>query len=141
MNRFNRERAATILAEAALVGDTRAAKRHGVDPSTIWRWRKRMERDPDLHALANQKRAALERAWVGAATESLRKAAEFLGRAAEEMSPQNPEHVHAVAGAFKLLSEALIARDVIDARLAGAHRRHDAAAGTVVPIDAARRTA
>ncbi|MBX6354556.1 MAG: helix-turn-helix domain-containing protein [Micromonosporaceae bacterium] len=141
MNRFNRERAAVVLAEAALTTDSVAAERHGVSVRTVQRWRAQLDRDPDLAAIVAVKKADLERAWVGAATESLRRAAEFLGRAAEEMSPTNPEHVHAVAGAFKLLSEALLARDVIDARLAGAHRRHDAAAGTVVPIDAARRTA
>ncbi len=139
--RFNRERAAAILADAALNGDRSAAQRWGVSEMTLWRYRRRLDSDASLLELVNEKKKALERAWIDRAAGALVAAAEFIERAAREADPRDPVAIHAVSGALKILNEAILTSQVIDARLAHTYRRNGTSDRTVVVVDPRQRHA
>lgn len=114
------ERAAKALATAAILGDVEAAKRHGCSTRSLRRWRARIEEDANLAAHVRSEKAAIEAEWSEQVPGALRKALAFMERAFSEMSPSDPDALHAVAGAFKLLTEAETTRRVLDVRLARA---------------------
>lgn len=140
-HRLNTERAAAILADAALNGDEVAAARWGVSTRVIRRYRLLVETNQELAASFHQKKAELERAWIERAAVALIAAVEFLTRAAREADPRNPEIIHAVAGALKILNEAILTSQVIDARLAHAYRRNGTSDRKVVAVDTWQRHA
>lgn len=114
------ERAAKALATAAVLGDGEAAKRHGCSTRSLRRWRKQCEDDPELAAAVRREKSVIEAEWAEQVPGALRKALAFMERAFVEMSPTDPDALHAVAGAFKLLTEAETTRRVLDVRLARA---------------------
>lgn len=119
---FDYERASRALAVAALEGDAAAAKREGITVRTLQRYRKQLDADPLLSQLVAEKKAALENNWANEIAPTLRAALAFIRKAAENLDPTDPEAVHAVAGAFKLINEGHQTMKVIDARLAELHR-------------------
>jgi len=131
MPKFNYERAATALAEAAFTDDLTASQRHGVSLRTLERYRSRLRTDEKLAAFVAAKKAALEREWASSLAPAIREAIRFLQRAAREADPGDPNAIYAVAGALKILSEVFMTREVIGARLAGTDRAQRAEAGAV----------
>jgi uncharacterized protein (DUF2267 family) len=117
-DKFNHDRAAQVLAEAAIYGDAKAATRASITVRTIQNYRKRLAVDTLLSQLFAEKRAALERKWASSLAPAIRSAVGFLQRAAEEADPRDPEAIHAVAGAFKLLTEVAITKEILDERFA-----------------------
>lgn len=128
---FNYERAATVLAETAFMDEATVLQRYGISSMTLSRYRKRMQSDPNLLQFVIAKKAALEREWANELAPAIREAIRFLQRAAREADPSDPNAIHAVAGALKILSEVSMTKEVIGARLAGADRTQRAEAGTV----------
>ena len=64
MSEFNAERAAQILAEAAISGnDRKTAKRHGVSDRTLRGWRHRLLEDPHFAALFQERIDEVELSW------------------------------------------------------------------------------
>lgn len=122
---FDYERAARALANAAFTNDTTAANDEGITIRTLQRYRKRLDADGTLSQLVAQKKAALEREWASKIAPALRSALDFLTRAGQEADPRDPEAIHAIAGAFKLVNEGALAKAVIDVRLA----QHDRPSG------------
>lgn len=61
---FNSERAALILAEAALHGDVKAASKWEVSQRTISNYRRRMDTDEELSALFDLRRQQLISNWA-----------------------------------------------------------------------------
>lgn len=118
MPTFNHELAATVLVEAIYIGDRQAAQKYGVSERTIRNWRKRLADDPHFAAFFQHKKSASERDWGADLIPAIRASIEFVQRAARELDTANPEAVHAVAGALKILTEVALTREVIDARLA-----------------------
>lgn len=121
---MNLERAATVLAEAAIYGDRKALARSGLSDRTLRNYRARLRRDPELSAIFRCKKEALEREWASALAPAIRSALAFLEEAPSRLEP-SPESVHAVAGALKILAEISLTKDVLDARFgqAAAHPR------------------
>lgn len=115
---FDYERASRALAIAALEGDTKAATSEGVSVRTLQNYRKRLRDDDTLAQLFGSKKATLEREWAHDIAPTLRAALAFIQRASANLDPRDPEAVHAMAGALKLVNEAGLAMRVIDARLA-----------------------
>ena len=115
---FNYERAAAVLVDALYRGDVEAAQRHGVTRRSLYNWRYRLATDQRLAQLFDEKRRQAEAEWVPQFVPAIRDAVEFLRRAAQELDPTDPDAVHAVAGALKILSEIAMMKEVLDARLA-----------------------
>ena len=116
--RFDYERAATVLVDALYEGDVEAVQRHGVTRKSLYNWRHRLATDQRLAQLFNEKRRQAETEWAPQFVPAIRDAVEFLRRAARELDPADPDAVHAVAGALKILAEIAMTREVLDARLA-----------------------
>jgi hypothetical protein len=128
---LNYELAATILAESAFADDQTILQRYGITYQTLYNYRKRLRSDGKLLEFFIQKKAALEREWAHELAPAIREAIRFLRRAASSADPGDPNAIHAVAGALKILSEVSMTREVIDARLAHADRPQRAEAGAV----------
>lgn len=121
---FDYERASRALAVAALEGDQAATQRESLSERTLRNYRARLETDPTLAELFRAKKARLESEWANEIAPTLRAALDFLRRAAQALDPSDPNAVHAVAGAFKLVNEGHQTMRIIDARLAE-HDRQD----------------
>lgn len=113
------ERIAEILVDASVSRDDRkTAERFQVSDRTIRNYRRQLETDAELAALFRQKRAQVSEGWANEVPGALREAVGFLRRAAEKGDCTNPNMVHAVAGAMKLLSEVSATWKLLDVRMA-----------------------
>jgi aminopeptidase N len=128
---FDYERAARALAIAAINGDATATQAENISGRTLQRYRKLLETDDDLARLVHEKKTVLEREWAHEVAPTLRAALAFIQRAANGMNHRDPEALHAMAGALKLVNEAGLAMRVIDARLAAIGGSPDQPAGQV----------
>ncbi len=133
---FKYERAAQILAEAAVLGDKEAIARHGVALRTLQRYRRRLSEDEKLARLVAEKKAVLEREWASELAPAIREGIRFLQKAAREADASDPAAIHAVAGALKILSEIALTKEVLDARLAKHHREQAPSVGALAPARA-----
>lgn len=118
MNQDKLERIAEVLVAAFLNGDRKTAERYGVTDRTLRNWRKLLDTDPKLSELFRAKKAQASEGWADEVPGAIRASVTFLRRAAEEGDPTNPDMVHSVAGAMKLLSETAATWKLLDARLA-----------------------
>lgn len=123
--KYSDDQIAQILVEAAYYGDAFASERHRISRRTILRWREYAENSPYVTNLIKQKKSAFDKAWADDAISAFREGFKFLNESAKEVSRSDPGAIHAVAGALKIISEILITREVLDARLAAANRLHD----------------
>ena len=115
---FDYDRASRALAIAALEGDRKAAASEGLSDRTLRNYRKRLETDPTLAELFRSKKELLEREWAHRIAPTLRAALDFIERASHHLNPGDPEAVHAMAGALKLVNEAGVTVRMVDAKLA-----------------------
>lgn len=129
---FNHERAATILVDAAYLGDPKAAQRNGCSERTIRNYRDRLESDEEFAALFQKKCDVYESRWADALAEPMRAAAEFLTQAATRANVQNAEVITAIAGALKIMADVRVTKEILDVRLAQVNRREGAEDRSVV---------
>lgn len=130
-----REQAARIVLEAALKsgepdGDKATCAKYGITIRTLQRYRKMVATgsNPELSQTIADKKAKVEEGWADEIPGALRAAVAFLRKAAESADATDPEAIHAVAGAMKLLSETSATWKVLDVRLArAAQPRHQPA--------------
>lgn len=118
MGGYNRERAARVLVDASFYGDQAAAKRAGLHERTIDNYRRYMAEDAELARLFAEKKRLFEASWASELPAAIRACIAFFVRAAQEGNPRDPEMVHAVAGAFKLVTDAGFAKAILDVKLA-----------------------
>ena len=117
MARLDYDRASTVLVEAAYFGDKQAAERNGISVKTVERYRKRLETDVKLSEFVQLKKAQFEASWAEDVSLALKKGVDFFNRVFDKASVMNAQTIHAAAGAFKILFEAKLTKDVLDARL------------------------
>jgi hypothetical protein len=115
---LDKELAATVILEACYTTDEKAAARHGVSIRSLQRWRRRFASDPVLAGIVATKKKALDQTWAEEMPVALRKAIRFIGEACDVADKRNPAVISAIAGALKVLAEALYTGRVIDARIA-----------------------
>jgi len=115
---FDYDRASRALAVAAMNGDATATQQENISTRTLQRYRKLMETDDHLARLVHQKKTVIECEWAHQIAPTLRAALAYIQRAAASLDTRDPEALHAMAGALKLVNEAGLAMRVIDARLA-----------------------
>ena len=121
---MNADRIAAALVAAALLGDKRAAEKHGVTTRTLRRWRTRAARDVELSAIVREKRDAVERAWAAEIPEALAADLDLIRRTAVETRNRSPEMVRAMAVAVKVISEVAVTWRILEARLARGEQSH-----------------
>lgn len=131
MPRTDYDRLATILVEAAYYGDAKTAERWGITDRTIQNYRGRLDNDSELSSFFVLKKQAFENEWANEIPAAIRSALRFIVRAGEEANPKDPEAIHAVAGALKIVTEVELTREIINARL-GRYDRADGEEGRQV---------
>jgi transposase-like protein len=140
-----KDKAKAIL-ECVSLGDAATCKKYSISPRTLQRWHQdfRKGTDAELTASVAQKKQAIDDS--GLVTEirgALASGLDFLRRAGESAEPSDPEAIHAVAGAVKIVSEVDGTYKMIDARIRGQAGGNGAAPGqvsagsNVVPIRSA----
>lgn len=122
-NGFNRERAATVLVDAAYTNDERAAEKWGVTRASIWNWRKRLIDDGELLTLFDAKKERFEAEWAQELPNAIRACVDFIKRAALEANHTKPDVIYSIAGALKIVSDIQMSKDIIDARLSEFNRQ------------------
>lgn len=125
-----RERVATIIVEATVLGDEATAKKHKLTGRSLQRYREALANSPLLSALVAEKKGKVEAGWADEIPGAMREAIAFLRRAATDGDHKDAAMVHSVAGAFKLLSEQAATWKVLDARLARQNRPVQPEAGS-----------
>lgn len=126
--RFNYDKAAKVLIDATTMRDCDVARKHGVCEATIGRYRVRMARDAKLREMVAEKKVLQDVRWADKIASAIVSAVDFLDRAAKAADPQDPEAIHAIAGALKMLGEVQMAREMLDERIAQLRRGPDAGA-------------
>jgi len=130
---FNAEKAAMALVDALLTTDIAAAEKWEVSRRTILNWRKRLDTDPEFARLFQEKRAAVEKEWADELPAAIRASVDFIKRSAQSTNVSDPDMLHSVAGALKILTETAAMRQLLDARLAPQARPNGAGDRKVGP--------
>jgi hypothetical protein len=107
-SKFNPEFAAALLVEAIYSSDLKVVARYGITDRTLRNWRKRLSTDAAFSGIFQKKRERFESVWADRLAGPIQKAMDFIGDACETMDPRqknNPEMIHAVAGALKVMAE------------------------------------
>lgn len=107
---------ADVLIEAARTTDVQAAQKFGVSARSVRRWRKELDKGGDLSAFVRLKKGQVEKGWADEAGATMTDAVKYLRRATAAATV-DAEMIYAVAGAFKVLNEALLAKALLDVRL------------------------
>jgi transposase-like protein len=123
MPAFNYDLASVVLVEAAFLGDKATSKKFGISTRTLQRWRKRLNEDGRLSSFVAQRKKELDKAWAEEMPIAIKASIDFIRRAAQEAAPNDPDAIHSIAGALKILSEVAMTREVLDARLARQNRQ------------------
>jgi len=120
---YTPEEQASILLDAIVYGEESAAAKHGVSPSQIKRWGKRVKTDtgrPDL-VLSEETAKKLRLAqtnWEKSAETALDAIMGLFARFGHNPKSAKPQDIRAAAGAVKLTVEAMQLVRAIDARTA-----------------------
>lgn len=128
-SKFNPERAAAILLEAQLTTDKAAVENHGISARTLFNWRERLYTDETFSDIFRRKKELSERDWASSLAPAIRDGIDFLARAGREANHKDPEVIHAIAGALKILTTTATKKEVLDATLNRARSSAEAGAG------------
>jgi len=108
-----------ILVDAVYLGDKPAAEKHCVSERSIRNWRKMLDEMPEFSAIFQLKKAKMESDWASELPAAIKSGIQYLQEAAKQARDNNytdPDTIHAVAGAVKILSEIGAMQKVLDAR-------------------------
>lgn len=111
------DRTALILAESIFLGDRRVAQKWGVTVRTVQNYRQRLRTDDELSLICSVKKKELLDSWITELPAAMRAGTDFIIRAAQESDPKDPNAIHAIAGAMKILAEIGLTKEIVDARL------------------------
>lgn len=139
---------AEILVEAYVSrDDKKTAAAHGIADRTLRAWRQQLGTDAQFAEILRAKKRLAENSWADSVPLTLRRALDFIGRAATEGDTKSPDMLHAVAGAFKLVAEVDQQRFMLERRLGALNvpasvqaGSAGTAAGQVVPAGGAGAT-
>ena len=117
--KFNHERAASVLVDAAYHGDEEAAAKWGLTTRTIQNYRRRLATDTILSQFFAQKKLLVESEWKDETADAIREAARFCVRSAKEADHKDPDVINAVGSFYSRLVNAAVMREILNARLHG----------------------
>lgn len=133
----NKELAATVLIEAAYIGDEKACERYGLALRSLQRYRKALaEGDTELAEFVAKKRKAFDQEWAAKIPIALSETVEYLTAVSaaaktDKLLLRNPMMVSAAAGGMKLLADVMFTGKIIDARIAQTNRPADGIPGEI----------
>ena len=111
---------ARVLADAVTLGDEVAAKRHGISPRSVQRYRALAKSDDRLTGAVAAKKKAVDDDWRDSAVQFMRTS---IAKLEELVAAAGPDQIREVAGAIKIVGELNVAKDV----LGGEQPRSDSA--------------
>lgn len=127
MTTARKERIAEILVEAFISGnDRKVAEANGISARTLRNHRKRLGTDSELSQMFRDKKARVAEGWEDEVPGAMRESISFIRRAAETGDSQDPEMLHAVAGAMKMVSEVAATWKVLDVKFPKPETKQDA---------------
>jgi hypothetical protein len=127
-----RERWATLLVEAVVLGDNAACERAGVSRKTLQRARAAVLSDAELSSLVRSKKQASDAAWADELPGAIRAAIRWIQSASDPGAViPDADTIHAMAGALKILTDVGTQHRVLEVRL---RKMEEAAGGNVVPL-------
>lgn len=112
---WNHARRAVVLVDALYHGDPAAGDKWEVSTRAIRYWRRMLWDDTELQKEFNRVREQFEAEWAGDSAKAQKMAIGYIGRAAAQRF-YHPEYIDAVAGAFQVLHEAELDKQMIDMR-------------------------
>lgn len=130
------DRVALILVEAAFFGEKQTAQRWGITDRTILNYRNRLSEDSVLSDIFALKKETFEAEWASEIPASIRAGIHFLGEAAKRANPTDPDTIHAIAGAVKILAEVGLTKEILDVRLSRHNRENGEEGKPLVAIPA-----
>jgi hypothetical protein len=101
---------ARIITDAEILGNERAAKKHGCSVRTVERYRGAYRAEPSVAEKVAAKRKSIDDDWRNEAVAFLKAATEKLGTL---VAQAGPEQIREVAGAIKIVGELTVAKDVL----------------------------
>ena len=116
--RFNPDRAAQILVEAAYHGDKKAAKENGISERTIRNYRRILAEDTEFSAIFLKKHEKFEDDWASDLSGAIKAGIKFIKESTEEQKKSSPDSLSAVTDATRVLAEIALTKDMLDAKLA-----------------------
>lgn len=122
------DRRAEMIVAASLVGDEQACERYHVSKRTLQRYKKQMETDPALALVVARKKSLSEKNWAAQVDETVGAIMGYLKRSAEVATAGDPEVIHAMAGALRMIGETEAQRKILDVRINSALRQAGEAA-------------
>lgn len=111
--RLDKQSMAKMLVEAAVLGDRGAASKYEVSLSTLQRYRKLIQDDPDFGSLfVNTAAPVLTRPWADDLDNALRRTVKKMVSMVESQ-PDGPEGLEAVTKAFSAMAELQLAKEIL----------------------------
>lgn len=116
-----KEHRVKVVLEAVQAGDEAVMRKYRIHERTLRRWKTEVlaSDDPKLSDVVRRKRAAQDVAWASRIPAAMSACLAFLERAATAASAENPDVIHAIAGAMKMIAETDNTYRFIDARIRG----------------------
>lgn len=116
---------AKAILECAVPGsDATVCKKYGITPRTLQRWHQEFREgtDAELTASVAEKKAILDQGWASKIPSALSACLDYIARAAKAARLDDPDMLHAVSGALKMIAETDGTYKMIDARVSGQDR-------------------
>ena len=108
------DRKALIVSYAAIHGDEPTSQQFKVSVRSIQRYRREAGESDTLSQSVAHKKDLVIAKWTEGAPSAVTACVAFVARAARDGDHRDPQMVHAIAGAIKILSEAMANREVLD---------------------------
>jgi hypothetical protein len=109
-------------------------------PKSLHRYRARLSGDgelsKELSRVVCEKKTISDLGWAAEIPSMLQAGIAFLRRAATEASVTDPDVIHSIAGAVKIVAEVQAMRDVLDARILEQTRTDGEAGRQMVTVHA-----
>jgi hypothetical protein len=94
---------------------------------TLYNYRQRLSDDTGLLQLVSEKKIIQDKQWASEIPSMLQAGIDFLKRSAQLADATDPDVIHSIAGAVKIVSEVQAMRDVIDQRIRQSNTNNDLA--------------
>jgi hypothetical protein len=127
--RFLRDRAAKAIAESVTFGIQATCAKYKISRRTLERWKKRLDTgDKELSQLVADRLEDTNAAWMAVIPGALTECFGFITRAAKEADHRDPDAIHSIVGAAKILTDIVNARQLLAEGLLGGQHQQDSSA-------------
>jgi hypothetical protein len=115
---------AKAILDCVALGDAATSKKYGISIRTLQRWHLEFKSGQNAELAGNvaEKKSELDKAWLSKIPEALSACFDYVisaARNATKDGQSDPDTIHAVAGAIKIISDTDTGYKFIDARISG----------------------